>query len=112
MKNGVRMKISIATAIGATLLLAGCNRHQEPVAQEQVKEAPKPVAPPKPEPEPKPVPVVAPPKSVVQKAKPLPPTPAEQQVLDDADATGMTARTDRSGGSDEETAPADTNRQQ
>lgn len=105
----MRMKSSVvAIAIGAGLLLAGCNRHQEPVAQEQVKEAPQPVAP---KPEPKPAPVVAP-KPVVQKAKPLPPTPAEQQVLDDADATGMTARTDRSGGSDEDTAPADTNRQQ
>ena len=111
MKDGMHMKISIAVAIGAALLIVGCNRHQEPVQQEQqqVKEAPKPAAPPKPEAEP--VPVAAP-KPVVQKPKPLPPTPAEQQVLDDADATGMTARTDRSSGDGDETAPADTNRQE
>lgn len=105
----MRMKISIAMTIGAALLVAGCNRHQEPVEQNQVQEAPKPVVPPKPEP--KPIPVEAP-KPVVKKAKPLPPTPAEQQVIDDADATGMTARSDRTGGGGDETAPADTNRQQ
>ncbi|SOB86608.1 hypothetical protein SAMN06297144_1715 [Sphingomonas guangdongensis] len=34
------------------------------------------------------------------------PTAPDEQVLEDADATGMTARVDRSG--DEETAPAET----
>ncbi|WP_454882903.1 hypothetical protein [Sphingomonas oryzagri] len=103
------MKISVAAVAGVTLLVTGCNRHQEPVQQEQVQEAPRPAAPTKPAPKPAPVAATKP---VVHKAKPLPPTPAEQQVLDDADATGMTARTDRSGGGDDENAPADTNRQQ
>jgi len=85
--------VAIAAMLGATLLLAGCKQHREPPAQNQAVEAPKPVVAPQPKPEP-----VAPPKPVAApKPKPLPPTPEDQQVLDDADATGMTARVDRAG---------------
>jgi outer membrane biosynthesis protein TonB len=89
----MRTKLAIAAMLGGTLLLAGCKQqHQEPPAQNEAAEAPTPVAPPPPPPPvEKPKPVAAP------KPKPLPATPEDQQVLDDADATGMTARVDRSG---------------
>lgn len=99
-------KLAIAAILGGTLLLAGCKQHQEnPPETNNAAEAPEPVAPPPPPPAPapKPKPVAA------AKPKPLPATPEDQQVLDDADATGMTARVDRSG---TDTQAADTNRQQ
>jgi PBP1b-binding outer membrane lipoprotein LpoB len=97
---------AIAAILGGTLLLAGCKQHQEPPAENNAVEAPKPVVAPKPQPAPPPA---KPKTAAAPKAKPLPATPEEQQVLDDADATGMTARVDRSG---TDTQAADTNRQQ
>jgi PBP1b-binding outer membrane lipoprotein LpoB len=98
---------AIAAILGGTLLLAGCKQHREPPVENTPTEAPKPVVPPKPV-----APAaVAEPKPAAPKAKPLPPTPEEQQVLDDADATGMTARVDRAGENNGAQA-ADTNREQ
>jgi len=101
----MRMKWPVMAMLGGALLLAGCKQqHQEQPVENQPAEAPKPVAPPPPPPPAeKPKPVAAP------KPKPLPPTPEDQQVLDDADATGMTARVDRSGNASD--AQAATNRE-
>lgn len=107
MRVMMRTKMSILM-LGGALLLAGCKQqHQEPPVQNQPieEEAPKPVIEPVPQPEP-----VAKPKPVVAKPKPLPPTPEDQQVLDDADATGMTARVNRSGNAS--TPAPDANQQQ
>jgi outer membrane biosynthesis protein TonB len=102
----MRMKWPVIALLGGTLLLAGCKRqHEEQPVENTPAEAPRPVVAPTPAPPPveKPKPVAAP------KPKPLPATPEDQQVLDDADATGMTARVDRSGNAD---AQAATNREQ
>jgi outer membrane biosynthesis protein TonB len=100
-------KLAIAVLMSGTLLLAGCKQHREPPVENQPTEAPKPVVPPKPAP----APTAAKPKiAAAPKPKPLPATPEQQQVLDDADATGMTARVDRSGNADD-TQAADTNRE-
>jgi len=106
----MRTKLAVAAILGTTLLLAGCKQHQEPPVENTPTEAPKPVVAPKPAPTPAPTPV-AEPKPAAPKAKPLPPTPEDQQVLDDADATGMTARVDRAGENNGAQA-ADTNREQ
>jgi len=81
---------------GTTLLAlfaAACNKPAEqPATETNITEPAKPAPPPPP---PKPAPVAEVPKPEVPKAPPPPEVPADQQVLDDADATGMTARVDR-----------------
>jgi PBP1b-binding outer membrane lipoprotein LpoB len=100
----MRKTVSIMAILGGPLLLMGCNQNQQPPEQNQATEAPKPVVVPKP----KPTPVATPKPAKPAKPKPLPPTPDQEQVLDDADATGMTARVNRA--ANESTAPAaDTN---
>jgi hypothetical protein len=89
----MRARLPLLAGIAATaLLVAGCKKHEEqpPVQNEPVAQ-PEPVAPPPPPPvEPAPKP-----KPILPKAKPAPEVSADQQVIDDADATGMTAHVNR-----------------
>jgi outer membrane biosynthesis protein TonB len=104
--NGSRMKTraTLLTLIAAGSLIAGCQKASEPPAQNEGQNvtvpAPKPVAPP-----PKPVEPTPPPKPILPKVKPAPKVSEEQQVIDDADATGMTSHVDRGG--DTSSVPAD-----
>jgi len=89
------MRLKLPMLAGATLLAlfaAGCKKAQEPTpVQTNLTEPAKP-APPPPAPKPKPAET---PKPEAPKVAPPPEVPADQQMLDDADATGMTARIDR-----------------
>ena len=77
----------------AGLLLSGCHRQSAPEPENEVIAAPAPVVQ---TPEPEPEPVVAPtPEPVVPKPKAAPKPSADEQMLDDADATGMTAHANR-----------------
>lgn len=106
----MRTKLSIMVMLGGTLLFAGCKQHQESPTQNQATETPRPAATPLPRSTPPATPKpVAPKPPKPPKPKPLPLTSTEQQVIDDADATGMTARVDRS--SDDNAPAADTNRE-
>ncbi|HEY0315827.1 MAG TPA: hypothetical protein VGC28_06120 [Sphingomonas sp.] len=96
------MKLSVMAIMGGALLLASCKQHQEPPVQNEPTEAAQPVVA-----RPKPAPAATPkPAAPKPKPKPLPETPVEQQVLDDADATGMTARVNRSAENGAATAAA------
>ncbi len=84
-----------ATLLALALLVTACRKHEEapPEPQENnAAEAPLPAPVPAPTP---PAPIVEPPKPKVVRAAPAPEVPADQQVIDDADATGMTSRVSR-----------------
>jgi hypothetical protein len=80
--------------LAAASALAACHKapEQQP-SENQASEAPKPVAPP-PKPAPKPVPAPVP-KADPVKVQAAPEPTADQQMLDDADATGMTSHASR-----------------
>jgi outer membrane biosynthesis protein TonB len=91
----MRFKLPILAAAATMMLVAGCRKAEEaqPPVENRPVEQPKPVAAPLPAPKP-----VEAPKPKAPKAKPAPKPSADEQVQDDADATGMTARVDRSAG--------------
>ncbi len=94
---------SILIALAATgSLLGACQKHSEPPPETQNVETPEPVAPPVATP-PKPSETPTP-KPAKPRAKAAPKPSADEQMLDDADATGMTSHsapdTDPSGSSD------------
>jgi PBP1b-binding outer membrane lipoprotein LpoB len=107
MMNGRLMKtrLTLLTLIAAGSLIAGCQKASPPPAENQDQNVTAPE--PKPAPLPtKPIdPMPAPPKPEAPKVKPAPKVTAEQQVIDDADATGMTSHVDRGG--DTSPTPAD-----
>ncbi|WP_082449972.1 hypothetical protein [Sphingomonas sp. Leaf231] len=96
----------------ASLGVAGCSRSEpEPPEMNMTVQELEPTPEPTPTPTEEPTPVVAPTAEPSNDTAPLPPPeePEEDaQMMDDASATGMTARTDRSGG--EDNAPAETRR--
>lgn len=103
MKNGtvMRLRTPLMILLAGTALIAGCHKTPEAPPENQTSE---PAAPPTPAPvAPKPEPVVTPPKPVAPKPKPAPEPTADQQMIDDADAVGMTSRTSSS--SNETSAP-------
>ncbi|KTT76242.1 hypothetical protein [Sphingomonas endophytica] len=96
----------------AGLGLAGCSR-QEPEPPEMNMTVQELEPTPEPTPTEEPTPVVEPSPEPSNDTAALPPAedPApDQQMLDDASATGMTARTDRGGDDADPSAPAETKR--
>lgn len=93
------MRIPLILA-ASTLALTACSGSSEPeappVEEEAFTPAPEPTYEPLPEPSPLPTPEPTP------TPTPAPPLPDEEQMQEDADAVGMTARIDRSGNSDSE----------
>ena len=90
----MRTRLTVAMLLVAASGLAACHKtpEQQPI-ENQAAEAPKPVAPPpKPAPKPAPAPV---PKADPAKVEAAPEPTADQQMLDDADATGMTSHASR-----------------
>jgi outer membrane biosynthesis protein TonB len=87
------IRTPLLAAAVAGLLLGGCHKQREPEPENQTTETPAPVVP---EPAPAPEPVEAPtPKPVAPKPKAAPKPSADEQMLDDADATGMTSHANR-----------------
>ena len=85
----MRIRALALTGLGIATLLASCHRSEPPPppAENDAMVEPEPVAPPEPAPRAVEVPrAEAPPRP-----KPAPEVSADQQVQDDADATGMTA---------------------
>lgn len=92
------MRSTALLICAATLALAGCGRsdHEEeaPIANEAAEAPPPPV-------EPMPANLATPPAEVANATPPAAPPPEisdEAQMLDDADATGLTARIPQEGG--------------
>ncbi|HWW64802.1 MAG TPA: hypothetical protein VNZ43_08595 [Sphingomonadaceae bacterium] len=99
----MKKAIAIGSALAAILLAGACSRQQpaeQPEENQSVVE-PAPVAPP-----PAPEPEKEAPPPVAEAPAPPPPAPIapDEQILDDADATGMTARVTR--GQDDENLAA------
>jgi hypothetical protein len=96
----------LATLLAATAL-AGCSRHDEPeTPPADTNMAVEEIAPPEAAPTPEPMPTAAP--SPIENVAALPdsPPPApDEQMLDDASVTGMTARANRDAA--DEQAPAE-----
>lgn len=91
----MRIRSAMITLLAASSLLSACNRAPEKAPENQESEAPQPEAPaPKPIAEPAPAPVEKP---AAPKVKPAPEPTADQQIIDDADATGMTSHVSRDG---------------
>lgn len=89
----MRTRTALITLLAASSLLAACGKAPEQQPENQQVEAPKPVAlAPKPVATPAPAPEVKP---VAPKVKAAPEPTADQQMIDDADATGMTSHTAR-----------------
>lgn len=89
---------ALIVALVVLLPVAACRKAPEPQPEtdhNQAEEAPKAPVPPPREPAPAPPPKPAKPKHVAVKWPEA--LPADQQMLDDADATGMTARVSRDG---------------
>lgn len=97
----MRTRNALIALLAASSLLAACSKAPEQAPENQQSEAPKPVAPP-PKPAAKPLPAPeAKPEPVKAKAAPEP--TADQQMIDDADATGMTSHTSRDASTTNET---------
>lgn len=108
------MRIRRALSSGivmAALLAAGCGKSPDRPPDQSIEAAPTEPSEPAPAPVPHP-PAAKPapePVAVAPRVKPAPEPTADQQVIDDAEATGMTAHVDP----DQDQAPAaDANRQQ
>jgi hypothetical protein len=87
----MRMRPTLMLLLATGSLLAGCHKQQEQPTDTNATEtvAPMPEAP---APAPEPAPAAKPEtKPVTPKAKRAPEPTADQQILDDADATGMTS---------------------
>ena len=98
--------VLIAGIAATTLSLAACDRSPPtpPPAENDAMVEPEPTPPPA---EPVPQVVELPKAEAPPKPKPAPEVSADQQVLDDADATGMTARVARDGdGGSDDSQPA------
>lgn len=102
------MRIALVLPLAGALALAACNRSSDVVpVEENLAEAPAEVAPE--------ANIVAPPANITNAVAPAAPPPDfsdEEQVLDDADATGLTARLPQSdeelpGAAGNETRPAE-----
>jgi hypothetical protein len=95
----------------ASLGVAGCSKSEpEPPEMNMAVQELEPTPEPTPTAEPTPVAMPTPEPSNDTAALPPPEAPApDAQMMDDASATGMTARTDRSG-EDADAAPAETKR--
>jgi hypothetical protein len=93
----MRAGLKLAILLAGASLLGACQKHSEPPARNRAVEAPPtPVPAHAAEPAAKPMPKPAP----RRPAKPPKPS-ADEQMLDDADATGMTSHASRGGdGSD------------
>lgn len=100
--TGTRASLLIGAAL-TMLMAAGCRKADEPPVENRTIEQPAQAQAAEPEAEPAPVTAepVAPANVDVAEPKPAPEPSADQQVLDDADATGMTARVSRGGAEDE-----------
>ena len=88
----MRMRSTCIALLVAGALIAGCKRTPEPPPENEPTNVATPEAPP---PEP-PQPVPAPVEIEHPKAKPAPEPTADQQIIDDAEATGMTSRSSHS----------------
>lgn len=110
--NTITTRTLLALAMAATMpiALAGCSDTapgEAPATNEATTPEPEPIAPvpvPVPIAPPAPEPVREEPTNTVEAPPPEKPITADAQMLDDADATGMTARLQR----DADSAPADT----
>ena len=89
----MRIRSTLITLLAAGSLVAGCHKAPEQPPENQAIEAPKPEATtPKPAPAPeKPAKPAKPAKPVAAKVKAVPEPTADQQMIDDAEATGMTS---------------------
>lgn len=96
------------TGVALAVALAGCSRSEpeQPALSEPVTEA---IDRPEPTPSPivRPVPLPSPTVTPTPAAPPPPPVEPDEQMLDDASATGMTARSEREDVPIEQ-APSDT----
>lgn len=99
-----RSTLVFLLAIGS--LLGACHKSREPAPDNQAVVIPAPVQQAQtPEPEPLPEPT---PKPVPPKPKAAPKPTADQQMLDDADATGMTSHVSQDTGSSDSSGTSDT----
>ena len=97
MKGIARSLLGLAVA---GMLVTACRRHEEPPPENTWNGAESEALPPvRPAPAPEPPEPATPPPSVSNLAeiRPAPEDTPDQQVLDDADATGMTSRVSRDG---------------
>ena len=89
-KSPMRLRPTLVVLALAGSLLGACHKHSEAPPENQQTETP---APPPPAPAPVPEPVTAAPKPVAPKVKAAHKPTADEQMIDDADATGMTSHT-------------------
>lgn len=103
----MRLRPALFAGLGAaTLLLAACHRSEPPppLAENDAMTTPEPPLPLEPAPVPQVVEV--PTSEAPPKPKPAPEVSADQQVIDDADATGMTAHANHDGDDGGDSQPA------
>ena len=84
----MRIRSTLITLLAAGSLVAGCHKAPEQPPENQAVETTKPVAP---APKPAPEEPAKPAKPVAAKVKAAPEPTADQQMIDDAEATGMTS---------------------
>jgi hypothetical protein len=89
-RKSMRIRSTLITLLAAGSLVAGCHKAPEQPPENQAVETPKPVAP-APKPAPVPEKPAKPAKPVAAKVKAAPEPTADQQMIDDAEATGMTS---------------------
>ena len=92
----MRIRSTLIALLAAGSLVAGCHKQPKQPPENQAIEAPKPVAP-APTPAPEPEKPAKPAKPVAAKVKAAPEPTADQQMIDDAEATGMTSHVSRDG---------------
>jgi hypothetical protein len=88
----MRLRSTCVVLLVAGSLVAGCKRAPEPPPENEPANVATPEAPPPEPPQPAPMAV----EIEHPKAKPAPELTADQQIIDDADATGMTSRASHS----------------
>jgi hypothetical protein len=86
----MRIRSTLITLLAAGSLVAGCHKEPEQPPENQAIETPKTAAP-VPKPVPAPEKPAKPAKPLVAKVKAAPEPTADQQMIDDAEATGMTS---------------------